>query len=149
MNDVIFEFLGENRYLSNFYLCNFRCNETTWKHVEGAFQAAKTTYLEDYNKFIDLSPTQAKQLGRKIKIRNDWEQVKVEIMHQIVLAKFYQNKELSNLLIKTGDVILEEGNTWNDRFWGISPPGSGKGLNMLGEIPMNVRKQLIHPTEGI
>lgn len=138
----ILEFIDEDCYLSNFYLASFTWNRTTWGHSEGAYQASKATTLEDYNLFLDLSPGQAKRLGRKIKIRSDWEEVKRSLMYEIVLAKFSQNPDLAKKLIATGTARLEEGNLWGDKIWGICPPGSGLGQNLLGKLLMLIRSEL-------
>jgi predicted NAD-dependent protein-ADP-ribosyltransferase YbiA (DUF1768 family) len=63
-------------------------------------------------------------------------------MTELVTAKFQQNPQLAASLIATGHRVLEEGNSWGDAFWGISPAGSGKGHNTLGQILMKVREQL-------
>ena len=46
---------------------------------------------------------------------------------------------MSNKLLGTGDTYLEEGNTWNDTFWGVC---NGVGENNLGRILMEVREEL-------
>ena len=77
--------------------------------------------------------------SRKNPLRRDWESVKVAIMRQAVLAKFTQHENLRSLLLSTGDAKLIE-HTTNDSYWADGGDGSGK--NMLGQILMEVRKQL-------
>lgn len=67
--------------------------------------------------------------------------VKFDIMFEIVKAKFFQNKDLSERLIATGDAYLEETNTWHDTVWGVC---NGIGTNWLGQILSLVRLDLIH-----
>ena len=67
------------------------------------------------------------------------EEVKDQIMYEIVLNKFSQNEELREKLIATGDEYLAEGNTWHDTYWGVC---NGKGKNKLGKILMQVREEL-------
>lgn len=43
-------------------------------------------------------------------------------------------------LIKTGDAELIEGNWWGDKYWGMC---NGEGMNKLGKILMQVRKECI------
>ena len=43
--------------------------------------------------------------------------------------------------IFTGELVLEEGNTWHDTFWGVDAK-TGEGLNHLGRILMKVRDEL-------
>lgn len=53
----------------------------------------------------------AKREGYKVKLRENWEDIKIDVMYQIVLAKFSQNEFLKQKLIATGREWLEEGNT--------------------------------------
>ena len=134
---VINEFRGEYAFLSNFYEVPVEYKGLTYKNNEAAFQAQKESSraLE----FINLPPNHAKSLGRKVAMRSDWDQVKVSIMHEIVLAKFMQNMALQSKLLATGNAKLIEGNNWNDYFWGVC---NGKGRNELGKILEKVRSQL-------
>jgi hypothetical protein len=86
------------------------------------------------------TPSKVKAFGRKIDLRKDWENVKVEQMYVIVKNKFERNPGLLKKLIDTGDVLLVEGNTWKDTFWGQCPIGNGQ--NHLGKILMRVREEL-------
>ncbi len=106
--------------------------------VENAYQAAKTFVLEDQKKFQYITAAQAKRLGRRLKIRNDWNEVKLKIMKELVTIKF-EIPELQDKLLATGDKQLIEGNYWNDRYWGQCP--IGVGTNHLGKILMKVRTQ--------
>lgn len=45
------------------------------------------------------NPTTANPFGKKCQLREDWEQVKLNIMEQGVRAKFTQNPALKRLLI--------------------------------------------------
>ena len=61
---------------------------------------------------------------------------------EICKEKFTQNPELLVALKATGFAYLEEGNTWGDRVWGVSPPSSGAGGNWLGLVLMVLRSTL-------
>ncbi len=135
------QFRGDYYFLSNFYEANVEYIGLTYKNNEAAFQAQKCIDHSDRVKFTDLAPNNAKALGRRVKLRSDWESVKVEIMHQIVYNKFTQNKDLGEKLLQTGDTELIEGNTWNDKFWGVDLK-TGVGRNQLGKILMEVRKEI-------
>ena len=87
-------------------------------------------------------------MGKTLDMRPDWDDVRLNIMYDIVLAKFAQNPHLAEKLLATGDAELEEGNTWNDRFWGVCPPGSGDGENHLGKTLMRIRAEFKSTTEG-
>ena len=77
----------------------------------------------------------AKREGYKVKLRENWEDIKIDVMYQIVLAKFSQNEFLKQKLIATGREWLEEGNTWGDRTWGTV---DGVGNNYLGKVLMEL-----------
>jgi ribA/ribD-fused uncharacterized protein len=141
--EPILTFFGEHRFLSNFFVAELVWDNIVWPSSEHAYQAAKTLDRSERIRISQLkTPGAAKKCGKTIQLRPDWEAVKVEIMYEIVLAKFSQNPELHDRLLATGDAHLEEGNSWHDRTWGVCPVGSGQGLNYLGVILMAVREEL-------
>lgn len=142
MAQVISEFRDEYRFLSNFFYCSFYWHGFNWSSSEAAYQASKSLDYNDWVYISKLSPAQSKKYGQQIKLREDWETIKYEIMYQIVYSKFSQNELLKFRLESTENAILEEGNTWGDKIWGICPPKSGIGQNALGNILMLVRKEL-------
>ena len=77
---------------------------------------------------------------RKKKLRSDWESVKDPITTTAVRAKFTQHADLKKILLATGGAKLVE-HTENDDYWGDGGDGSGK--NMLGQILMRVRSELL------
>ena len=72
-------------------------------------------------------------------MRSDWEDVKFDVMYDIVKAKFTQNEDLKRKLLDTEGYYLEEGNNWGDKIWGVV---NGVGENHLGKILMRVRNEL-------
>ena len=141
MSEVIDQFRGEFHWLSNFFLCQVEFEGMNFSNVEAAFQAAKCLDMKERERFFGLSGGQAKRLGRRVELRSDWEEVKIEIMRQVLKSKFTQNSELREKLIATGDTELIEGNNWNDTFWGVC---RGKGRNHLGKLLMEVRAELVN-----
>lgn len=139
--DVICGFFDEYRFLSNFYEAPVTYEGITYQNNEAAFQAQKCLTDEEKLAFTELEPSKAKHLGRRVVLRPDWERVKVGIMEEIVREKFRQNSELAKMLLATGDRILEEGNRWNDTFWGVNI-NTRKGKNNLGIILMKIREEL-------
>lgn len=61
-------------------------------------------------------------MGRKVTLRKDWENVKLDVMRSLILQKF-QDKDLMDLLLATGHAYLEEANSWGDTYWGVRRPG--------------------------
>lgn len=134
-------FRGEYAFLSNFWEAPVTYKGLTYGSNEAAFQAQKCMTEEEKMEFIQLRPSASKKLGRRVKLRPDWEEVKVGLMEEIVWAKFTQNEELKALLLATGEAYLEEGNTWYDTCWGVDAK-TGEGQNHLGKILMKIRDEL-------
>jgi hypothetical protein len=108
--------------------------------VENAYQAAKTS--PKFRKpFLACSAAKSKKLGRTLEIRTDWDSVKVQIMRDLLIQKFGPGTELADKLRDTYPHVLIEGNWWNDQFWGVC---RGVGLNWLGRLLMEIRKDLIN-----
>lgn len=142
---MINEFRGNYFFLSNFYDKPVTYGGITYANNEAAFQAQKVLDDAIKQKFTNLEPNEAKKLGRKVKLRPDWEEVKDDIMYQIVKAKFEQNPDLRRKLLATGNQELIEGNTWHDNHFGnCSCPKcrNTKKENVLGKILMKVREEL-------
>jgi len=138
---VIDSFTGIHAYLSNFFPCQVPSFDgLTYPSAEHAFQAAKCSNPEE-RQAIRLAPTagQAKKMGRRVELRWDWDQTKLQVMTDVLICKFDANPRLADQLIATGDVKLVEGNTWNDTFWGVS---RGVGQNHLGYSLMRIREIL-------
>jgi len=133
-------FSGEYRFLSNFYPSDIEWKGLKYKSAEAAFQASKTMDNNIRTKFRYLNPSEAKRLGRKIDLRPDWEDVKIEIMTKIVRIKF-SDPYLRTKLLETEDKELIEGNGWSDTFWGVSSE-TGLGENHLGKILMKIRDEI-------
>jgi hypothetical protein len=132
-------FVGEYRWLSNFFLCRVEWAGLVYGSAEAAFHAAKYPAAERAL-FTKLTPDQARELSHKKPYdKAAWEARKVRTMHEIVWAKFSQNPELGKKLLATGDRYLEETNWWGDRVWGVY---RGKGENLTGKALMDIRARL-------
>lgn len=135
-------------FLSNFYEAPVTYRGLTFGSNEAAFQAQKCTDEEAKRQFTEYSPGKSKGIGRRVSLRPDWEEVKDNIMYEIVLAKFTQHPELAEKLLATGEKILVEGNTWHDVYWGVDIR-KGEGENRLGRILMRVRTELAKQSKSI
>ena len=137
--DSITQFTGKYFFLSNYFQAPITYAGITYDNNEAAFQSAKTIDLNKRMKFSNLPPNRAKSLGRHITLRDDWEDVKFDVMYDVCVAKFTQNEDLKKKLLDTNDAYLEEGNTWGDCIWGTC---NGVGENHLGKILMRIREEL-------
>ena len=136
----ITQFRGNYYFLSNFSDYPVQLDGLTYLNGEAAFQAVKVTTHNERLAFVGLSPHLAKSKGRKVKLRSDWEAIKVDRMRQVIDAKFSDPK-LAKLLDQTGDAELLEGNNWHDKIWGVDI-NTLQGQNQLGKILMSKREQL-------
>lgn len=137
---MILEFRNKYYFLSNMYPCKLEFKGFTFKSAESLFQALKSCNKEDFMKFINLDGYEAKRLGRKIKLREDWNSVKLDIMYEVLKLKF-SNPDLKKMLLDTNNKELIEGNYWNDKFWGYSLK-EHIGENNLGKILMRIREEI-------
>lgn len=122
------QFRGKYAFLSNFYEVPITVEGRRFRCVEAAFQAAKCPSRA--KEFENLNGSEAKRLGRKVALRPDWEEEKLDIMYQLLVAKFAQHPELAEKLKATLEPIIED-NTWGDTYWGRC---NGKGQNHLGQL---------------
>lgn len=127
------------------FLSNFSASEVVWAGctaptVEHAFQGAKSDDPEERTWVLAApTPAAAKKRGRKVRLRGDWASVRLPIMEELLRLKFAPGSDLATRLIATGTAELTEGNTWNDRFWGVC---RGVGENHLGRLLMKIREEL-------
>ena len=140
---MIDRFAGDYRFLSNFYPSPITVFGVRVDTVEHAYQAAKAESAHDRVAVLRVSTAgQAKRLGQKIEMREDWEAVKEMVMHTLLRRKFAID-ELQTLLLKTDKEGLVEGNTWGDRYWGAEKtflpadcdPSTAFKLSNPGHLP--------------
>ncbi len=131
-------FDGPHRFLSNFWPCSIVYDGVEYPSVEHAYQAAKTTDIEKRLAISKLATAAAaKKAGRNVALREDWEQVKLAVMTELVSLKFIY-PDLLQQLLDTDNAELIEGNWWGDTYWGVC---DGKGENHLGKILMKIRDE--------
>lgn len=143
---MINNFDGQYRFLSNFFCKEITFRGKKYATSEHAYAAYKATNEEDHRLVqTQSSPRMAKRIGQEIKCRDDWEDIKYDLMLEIVRVKF-QDPYLKSLLLDTGDEELVEYNWWHDNTWGNCSCGKRdtckeEGTNWLGKILMIVREE--------
>lgn len=126
-------FRGNYAYLSNFWI------EKSGRSVEHYFQAAKTNDAAQSARILNAAnPHEAKRIGRRVSLREDWETEKDAVMLTCLRYKF-SDARLAKKLRYTADAVLIEGNDWGDTYWGMC---DGVGKNMLGNMIMQIRSEL-------
>jgi len=144
---AIDRFDGQYAPFSNFYPAIIEFQGIKFPTVEHAFVAAKSMDPLFWYKISKLSAKQAgkaKSMGRRVKLRKDWEIKKISFMKQFLKQKFIQ-RPFRELLLSTHPAPLVEGNYWHDNFWGDCKCKKCKyivGLNHLGHLLMLTRGSL-------
>ena len=142
---MIVEFDGDYAFLSNFYPSTIYHDGITYPTNEHFFQAMKTLDISERKAIAAAeTPGLAKRMGRNVKLRPDWEKIKVDVMRLGLILKF-TDAELAEKLVATGDEELVEGNWWHDNTWGnchCTECSRKGGRNLLGMLLMEVRKEL-------
>ncbi len=134
-------FKDEYDFLSNFYPAVITVDNITYPTLENAYQAQKCIDCSKRIEFVNITPGQAKRLGRKVELRKDWEEVKDSIMYDLLLKKF-SNAQLRERLRSVKEEIVES-NYWHDNYWGscVCNKCQNKGSNKLGKMLMKIRDE--------
>ncbi len=143
MNLIKFYLVGDDYgWLSNSAPYPISLDGKMWYTAEHYFQTQKfhdATVQRQIAKTRSAAEILRIASNPKLRVRRDWDTVKLEVMGQAVRAKFTQITALKELLLGTGDAVLIEHNK-NDSYWGDG--GDGSGRNMLGIVLMELRDEL-------
>ena len=128
------------RWMSNFYSAPIMwCEGLHFPTVEHGFHYFKTNDVKWQTRILFAkTPGEAKRLGKLCPLREDWEDVKVTVMKELVTKKFEQHPDLTKKLLETGKRLIQEDAFW-DSFWGIGRDGKGK--NVMGKILSYIRRK--------
>lgn len=91
---------------------------------------------------LTLPPNECKKRSREINLRPDWNDVKLNVMYEVLVIKFTQ-EPFKSLLLATENENIVEGNFHNDKFWGVDiklTPNEGE--NWLGRLIMDIRTKI-------
>jgi len=122
------------------------CVNMCYPSSEHAYQAAKTLDKDIRHSFsIMMKCDLARNYGGIVTLRPDWDNVRIQVMEDVLRSKFTLSKGCRARLIATGDTELVEGGDWHDNFWGDCWCEKCKhieGQNHLGKLLMKIRKEL-------
>ena len=147
---MITQFQGEYRWLSNFYPVKIMFEGLEYASVEHAYMSAKTPYIISNPEEIDwkafclnsnYSASEIKVKSGTLKVSDEWNNVKLNVMFECLKEKFKQ-EPFKTKLINTESQYLQEGNRWNDKFWGYCLK-TNEGENNLGKLQMKIRASLL------
>ena len=151
MNDILTFTTPENRWLSNMTYVDINHRGIVYQSTENFYQAMKYD-MDDFCRDVDylitvrnylskVKPSEAKKFSRNNLMTNPkFEANKLKIM-LYAQRKKYSQEPFKSKLLATGDCHIEEGNYWNDLFWGTDLK-TRKGENNLGKIIMQVRDEI-------
>ena len=148
---------------SQWYRSPFKVGDKEYANAEQYMMAEKARLFGDKEMERKImatnSPRDAKAFGRKVKNFNagTWQAVARDIVYRGNYAKFTQNPELRDALMKTDGTTLVEASP-TDAIWGIARTEDDplaldrktwKGKNWLGEVITKVREDLKAGVESV
>ena len=137
-----------NSPLSAYSRYGFELDEAEWPSVEHYYQGMKFEEGELRESIRSADhPQKASRLAKANKklVRNDWSQVRQVMMTRAVYTKCRTHKDVTDLLLATGDKQIVETSTY-DYYWGCGR--DGRGHNNFGKVLMSVRDKLIQEQES-
>lgn len=144
MNEVIGFYPREFYPFDNFSSFKVEWNGYLFSSVEEAYQAASfmgsdEELVEKIKKSHSADEAQRIAYANRDKRREDWDDVKVSIMEELLRLKIEQNPYVKKKLLQTGDYMIVEDSPKDD-FWGWGPNRNGQ--NNLGKLWMKLREEL-------
>lgn len=135
---------GKYGFLSNLYPSPFPFEERVFPCAEAAYQFGKPRQVAVAEWIISAPKPHLMAIAAHglfvFDVRENWNDIKVERMKQVLAVKFGQHFwTLGKQLIGTLDADLIE-ESKSDAFWGVGKKGTGK--NMLGVLLMETRSSL-------
>lgn len=138
----IFFYEQEFYVFSNFSSFALEWKDHVWMTSEHAYHSEKFTdpkILEALKETRSAHDAMKLAYANKGKYRNDWNDVRLSVMREILRAKVAQHPYVKKKLLESGNKELIE-NSWRDAFWGWGPNRDGE--NQLGKLWMEVRAEI-------
>ena len=144
MDEVIGFYPREFYPFDNFSSFKVEWNGYLFSSVEEAYQAASfmgsdEELVEKIKKSHSADEAQRIAYANRDKRREDWDDVKISIMEELLRLKIEQNPYVKKKLLQTEDYMIVEDSPKDD-FWGWGPNRNGQ--NNLGKLWMKLRKEL-------
>ncbi len=144
--DILCDILNKKIWIRNWFSNmlpldqEFTYQGMKFRTIENFYQAMKTLDVNERRKISEMSPYKAKVYIRKLPVRKDWKNIRLQVMRYGLKAKFAPGATWHQKLKQTKDKIIEW-NNWGDRFWGIDVR-TGLGDNYLGKLIMEIKNEL-------
>ena len=144
MDEVIGFYPREFYPFDNFSSFKVEWNGYLFSSVEEAYQAASfmgsdEELVEKIKKSHSADEAQRIAYANRDKRREDWDDVKISIMEELLRLKIKQNPYVKKKLLQTEDYMIVEDSPKDD-FWGWGPNRNGQ--NNLGKLWMKLREEL-------
>lgn len=144
MDEVIGFYPREFYPFDNFSSFKVEWNGYLFSSVEEAYQAASfmgsdEELVEKIKKSHSADEAQRIAYANRDKRREDWDDVKISIMEELLRLKIKQNPYVKKKLLQTEDYMIVEDSPKDD-FWGWGPNSNGQ--NNLGKLWMKLREEL-------
>jgi len=144
MDEVIGFYPREFYPFDNFSSFKVEWNGYLFASVEEAYQAASfmgsdEELVEKIKKSHSADEAQRIAYANRDKRREDWDDVKISIMEELLRLKIKQNPYVKKKLLQTEDYMIVEDSPKDD-FWGWGPNRNGQ--NNLGKLWMKLREEL-------
>ena len=144
MDEVIGFYPKEFYPFDNFSSFKVEWNGYLFSSVEEAYQAASfmgsdEELVEKIKKSHSADEAQRIAYANRDKRREDWDDVKISIMEELLRLKIEQNPYVKKKLLQTEDYMIVEDSPKDD-FWGWGPNRNGQ--NNLGKLWMKLREEL-------
>ena len=144
MDEVIGFYPREFYPFDNFSSFKVEWNGYLFASVEEAYQAASfmgsdEELVEKIKKSHSADEAQRIAYANRDKRREDWDDVKISIMEELLRLKIEQNPYVKKKLLQTEDYMIVEDSPKDD-FWGWGPNRNGQ--NNLGKLWMKLRGEL-------
>jgi ribA/ribD-fused uncharacterized protein len=141
----IYFYPPEYYVFDNFSSFQIKYKGKTYSTSEHAFQSIQ--FINSHPELAEAirnakSAHEAQKLAQENKEKRDphWEEIKLDIMKEILHCKVKQHSYVMKKLLQSGDrEIIED--SWRDEYWGWGEDKNGK--NMLGKLWMEVRKEIL------
>jgi hypothetical protein len=138
----IFFYEQEFYIFSNFSSFKLRWKEYDWMTSEHAYHSEKfddKKLLEELKNTRSAHEAMALAYANRDSYRKDWDDIKLEVMKEILHTKVAQHPYVKKKLLESGNKKLVE-NSWRDDYWGWGP--NKDGANHLGKLWMRVRDEV-------
>ena len=147
----------DNKWLSTYNTAEpFKYNDLEYPSIEHAFNAQKLDnddpMSEEYRMALStnvtdvITPSAAKKFGgknsfkeNKYNLRDDWDNIKLKIMEEIIREYYLSNIEYIDKLLKTNNKLLVYKEDKINDYWGVNKKNEGR--NNLGNILMKLREE--------